>query len=70
VVGELRSKVEHDLADVAKATALIEGYKNPQAKGAAAKAVANFPFELATIPSSSEHERRTVDLTADSLPVC
>lgn len=47
-VSELRKKVEHDLADVAKATTLIEGYKNPQAKGAAAKAVANFPFESVT----------------------
>lgn len=45
LVRDLRVKVEQDLADVAKATALIEGYKNPQTKGAAAKAVANFPFE-------------------------
>lgn len=44
-VAELRHRLENDQSDLAKITALIEGYKNPQVKGAAAKAVANFPFE-------------------------
>lgn len=44
-VTELRHKLEKDQADLAKITAIVEGFKNPQAKGAAAKAVANFPFE-------------------------
>lgn len=44
-VAELRAKLEIDLADLSKVTALIEGFKSPQTKGPAAKAVANFPFE-------------------------
>lgn len=42
---ELRQKLEVDLDDLSKATTMIEGFKNPQAKGAAAKVVANFPYE-------------------------
>ena len=45
LVAELRTKLETDLSDLAKATAIIEGFKSPQVKGAAAKAVANFPYE-------------------------
>jgi nucleoporin p58/p45 len=45
LAADLRAKLEIDLEDLSRATAIIEGYKNPQAKGAAAKAVANFPFE-------------------------
>lgn len=44
-MSDIRAKVVQDLDDIAKATALIEGYKNQQQKGAAAKQVANFPFE-------------------------
>jgi hypothetical protein len=42
---EQRARLEVDLADLAKATAILEGFKNPQAKGAAAKSAANHPFE-------------------------
>lgn len=42
---ELRQKLEQDLNDLNKVTTIIEGYKNPQQKGAQAKAVSNFPYE-------------------------
>lgn len=45
LAAELKDELQVTHADMAKATIIIEGYKNPQQKGGQAKAVANFPFE-------------------------
>lgn len=45
LANDLRARIEADLTDASKATIIVEGFKNPQAKGSAAKSVANFPYE-------------------------
>lgn len=42
---ELREQLEKDQLDLKKSSLIVEGFKNPQQKGAQAKSVAGFPFE-------------------------
>jgi hypothetical protein len=42
---ELREQLERDQMDLKKGSLIVEGFKNPQQKGAQAKTVAGFPFE-------------------------
>lgn len=42
---ELKEQLERDQLDLSKGGLIVEGFKNPQQKGAQAKSVAGFPFE-------------------------
>ncbi|KEI42811.1 uncharacterized protein L969DRAFT_84696 [Mixia osmundae IAM 14324] len=43
---DARARYEQDLRDAMKVQTLVEGFRSPQSKGQAAKAIAQFPYEF------------------------
>merc|ERR1711939_50895 len=65
-MSEIKAQVQVDLEDVNNTITIIEGFKSPQTRGHAAKAVTHFPFEffsrkVADCAARVEHHRSVLE---------